>query len=405
MVKLYEHQEAALAKLHNGSILWGGVGSGKSLTGLAYFYIRECQNMTKPKPLFIITTARKRDTGEWEGECARFGLSCDISKSYKKTPVIIDSWNNIRKYVSNTGCFFLFDEQRVIGYGAWTKAFLKITKSNHWILLSATPGDCWMDYLPVFMANGYYKTKSEFISMHVLYNRFNTRYPQIRGYMNEKLLRKHRDDILVGMTYEKKTESHSQHIPVLYDKESYDTVMRRRWNPFEKKPIRDAAELCYVLRHVVNASPERLDEVEWLLRKHGSAIIFYNYNYELDLLRKRLEEIEWPFAEWNGHKHQPVPTGLRWAYLVQYTAGAEGWNCITTDTMIFYSQSYSYKTMIQAAGRIDRINTGFHDLYYYYLTSGSKIDLAMQRSLKNKRNFNESAFAGKFLNPQGVKTE
>ena len=393
-MQLFEHQKAALDRLHNGSILWGGTGSGKSITGLAYYFDKVCENMHKPKDLYIITTARKRDTFEWEGECARFGLSTDPSASYKGTHVAIDSWNNIKKYTSITGCFFIFDEQRVVGYGAWTKAFLKITARNQWILLSATPGDCWMDYLPVFIANGFVKNKTEFQRLYVIYNRFNTRYPQIRGYCNIKQLEKFRDSILVGMSFEKSTVPHNMTIRTGYSKALYDIAMKHRFNPYTEEPIKEASELCYTLRRIVNSDPERANAITRILFEKRRAIIFYNYNYELGILRETLLNISWPFAEWNGQKHEPLPTGGRWAYLVQYTAGAEGWNCIETDTVIFYSQNYSYKTMVQAAGRIDRLNTAYHDLYYYYLTSDSKIDLAMARALKNKKNFNESAFIG-----------
>lgn len=400
-VRLFEHQEAALAKLHNGSILWGGVGSGKSVTGIAYYYIRVCDSMRKPKDLYIITTARKRDTGEWEGELARFGLSCDPEKSYKGVRVVVDSWNNIKKYVDISKCFFLFDEQRVVGYGAWTKAFLKITAKNEWILLSATPGDCWMDYLPVFIANGYFRNKSDFQKQHVLFNRCNTRYPQITGYIGERRLRQLRDEVLVGMSYEKKTVPHHETIISEYSKDIYDQVMKTRWNPYTKEPIREAAELCFVLRRIVNTDEDRIAKVRELLYRHPKAIIFYNFDFELELLRSMIMKINqkdafWKYGEWNGHRHDSLPTGQRWIYLVQYTAGAEGWNCVETDTIIFFSQSYSYKTMVQAAGRIDRLNTGYHDLYYFYFTSNSKIDLAMRRALKNKKNFNESAFVGQF---------
>lgn len=379
MVKLFDYQEAALSKLHNGSILWGGVGSGKSITGIAY-YEKVRRGLKEPLPLYIITTARKRDTGEWEGELTRFCLTAKI-----------DSWNNIRKYVDVKHSFFLFDEQRVVGYGAWTKAFLKIAARNQWILLSATPGDCWMDYLPVFIANGYFKNKTEFQRMHVLYNRFNTRYPQIKGYLNERVLRRYRDEILVGMTYEKHTMPHHIVVKTAYNRKLYDTVMRERVNPFTEAPVKEASELCLTLRRICNEDEDRIDKLLDILLVHRKAIIFYNYDYELELLRETLNDIL-PYAEWNGHKHEKIPEGERWAYLVQYTAGCEGWNCVSTDTIIFYSQSYSYKQMVQAAGRIDRLNTPYTDLYYFHLISMSKIDLAIGRALKNKKNFNERAF-------------
>lgn len=388
MVKLFDYQEAALSKLHNGSILWGGVGSGKSVTGIAY-YEKVRRGLDRPLPLYIITTARKRDTGEWEGDLAKFCLKAKV-----------DSWNNIRKYTDVKQAFFLFDEQRVVGYGAWTKSFLKIAAGNRWILLSATPGDCWMDYLPVFIANGYFRNKTEFQRMHVVYNRFNTRYPQIKGYLNERVLRRYRDEILVGMTYEKKTVPHHIVVKTAYNKKLYDTVMRERINPFTEAPIKEASELCLALRRICNEDADRIDKVLDILLRHSKVIIFYNYDYELEILRQEFIDRNfigqrWPEAEWNGHRHEPIPKGDRWVYLVQYTAGAEGWNCIETDTIIFYSQNYSYKTMVQAAGRIDRLNTGYHDLYYYYLTTDSKIDMAIRRALAGKKSFNESAFAGK----------
>ena len=390
MVRLFEHQQKALNRLHSGSVLCGGVGSGKSITGIAWFWKNKVEGKDSgvgSQDLYIITTARKRDTLEWEKECAAFGISHERDASYNGIMVTVDSWNNIGKYIDISGATFLFDEQRVVGYGAWVKSFLKITKKNDWILLSATPGDTWMDYIPVFIANGFYKNKTEFVRRHVVYNRF-TRYPSVSRFVEEKHLNRLRNDILVNMEFARKTVQHHEKIILPYDRAKYDDVMRRRWNIFKDEPIQEASELCQTLRRIVNSDPGRIECVEWLMEKHSKVIIFYNYDYELEILRK----LHCATTEWNGHKHEPISGGDCWAYLVQYTAGAEGWNCIETDTIIFYSQSYSYKAMVQAAGRIDRINTAYHDLYYYYLTSNSKIDLAMRRALKEKRNFNESAF-------------
>ena len=386
MVRLFDHQKKALEKLHSGSILCGGVGSGKSITGIAWYW-----NDVYPEKhcdLYIITTARKRDTLEWDHECARFGLSQDREISQNGVKVTIDSWNNIGKYEGVKDCCFLFDEQRVVGYGAWVKSFLKITKVNKWLLLSATPGDTWSDYIPVFIANGFYKNKTEFCRRHVIYNRF-ARYPQVSRYVEEKHLNKLRASILVTMDFERQTCAHHERVVCGYDRERYDSVMKLRWNPYKEMPITDAGELCQTLRKIVSCDPERVDKLKEVLEAHPKSIIFYNYDYELEILR----ELDIPKAEWNGHKHEPIPEGNRWIYLVQYTAGCEGWNCVTTDTIIFFSQSYSYKQMVQAAGRIDRLNTPFTDLYYFHLISMSKIDLAIGRALRNKKNFNENAFA------------
>lgn len=403
-LQLYDYQIRAIQKMKNGCILCGGVGSGKSRTALAYYYLcmgGEMESLTggdyipmgdPPKDLYIITTAKKRDSLEWEGELAPFLLSTHEEANLYRNQVIVDSWNNIKKYKEITGAFFLFDEQRVIGSGSWVKSFLKIAKNNQWILLSATPGDTWSDYIPVFIANGFYRNRTVFIDAHVIYSRF-TKYPKIDRYAGTGRLIKLRNSILVHMDFERKTTAHHEDIYVSYDIGCYRDVGRMRWNPYKGEPIINAAELCYVWRRIVNGDESRQTALLEILEHHSKAIIFYNFDYELDILKGLYYGDEVQIAEWNGHRHQPVPDGCeRWVYLVQYTAGAEGWNCITTDTIVFFSQNYSYKIMQQAAGRIDRLNTPFEDLYYYHLKSRSGIDLAISKALKEKKDFNERKF-------------
>lgn len=380
---LYPHQLEAVNKLHNGAILYGGVGTGKSRTALYYYWDRVAKRSSAPL-LYIITTARKRDTKDWEKEAEPFD-SINISA--------VDSWNNIQKYVGVTDAFFIFDEQRVVGYGKWSKAFIKIAKANQWILLSATPGDTWLDYIPVFIANGFYKNKSDFVARHVIYRRFS-KYPVVDRFVGTGILLRHREEILVPMIFEKKTVAHDEVLWCPFDKNAQREILLKRWNIFEGAPIKDAGGLCHVLRRLVNSDPARIQMLKGLILQHPKTIVFYNFNYELQLLREAARDLDIPCAEWNGMKHEPLPEGDRWMYLVQYTAGAEGWNCTTTDTVIFYSQNYSYKIMAQAAGRIDRLNTPFTDLYYYHLCSRSGIDLAIRKAIKEKRIFNESVFCG-----------
>lgn len=387
--------------MKNGCILCGGVGSGKSRTALAYYYEQQGGKvgsddyipMTEPKDLYIITTARKRDTCEWQGELAPFLLSTHPESNYYKNKVVVDSWNNIGKYKDVTNAFFIFDEQRVVGYGAWTKAFLKIAKANPWILLSATPGDTWQDYIPVFIANGFYSNKTDFIDQHVVYD-WRAKYPKIDRYLNTGRLIRLRDRILVTMDFERQTVSHHEDVAVPYNISAYKALMRSRWNPWEERPIETAGELCYSLRKIVNSDESRRTALLELVEDHPKVIVFYNFDYELDILKSLHYGEGVEIAEWNGHKHQPIPDGDKWIYLVQYTAGCEGWNCITTDTIVFYSQNYSYKVMVQAAGRIDRLTTPYTDLHYYHLKSFSGIDLAISKALKEKKNFNEGRFVG-----------
>lgn len=392
-LSLYDHQLSAIDKLESGSILCGGVGSGKSRTALAYYYLKEgkgtleingrgrTREMRIDIPLYIITTAHKRDLAEWELEC-RF---------FPGVEPVVDSWNNIQKYKDVKNAFFIFDEQRVVGYGAWSKAFIRISRSNRWILLSATPGDTWMDYVSVFIANGFYPNKTAFERRHVVYSRF-AKYPKVERYVGVDILEKHRKAILVKMPDTRPTISHHEFVRVPYDAELSARVIKERWDVFRKEPIRDAGSLCLILRRIANAEPKRLSTAIDIIRRAGKCIVFYNYNYELEMLKDALDERGIVYSEWNGHRHEQIPDGEAWAYLVQYTAGAEGWNCTTTDSVLFYSQNYSYKIMQQAAGRIDRMNTPFTDLYYYHLMSSSPIDISIKRAIDHKRNFNERAF-------------
>ena len=401
---LRNYQMAAVHKMKNGCILNGGTGSGKSRTGLYYYFKenggsflnQEFIPMKNPQNLYIITTAMKRDSHEWDGELANYRISTNPDKNelYPGQTVVIDSWNNIKKYIEIKDAFFIFDEDRVTGSGEWVKSFQKIAKNNDWIILSATPGDCWADYIPVFVANGFYKNKTEFCREHVVYSRF-TKYPQIDRYLNVGRLVRLRNRILVDMDFQRTTVQHHMDVYATYDIPK--DAIRNRWDPFKNEPIQQASGLCYVLRRIVNTDESRVVALMEILEKTPRAIIFYNFDYEREILLHLFsddEYIGYEVAEWSGHAHQPVPYADRWIYLVQYTAGCEGWNCISTDTIIFFSQNYSYKVTEQACGRIDRLNTPYRNLYFYHIKSRSGIDMAITKALNKKKKFNERRFAG-----------
>lgn len=404
-LKLYDHQINAIKKMHNGCILNGGTGSGKSLTALGYYYIQNggswdylqggiFKRLKCPKDLYIITTAMKRDTLEWVDELSHFLMSpypdCNY---YPNQTIVIDSWNNIKKYIGVKDAFFMFDEDKVTGSGAWVDAFYKIAKSNDWIILSATPGDTWEQYIPVFIANGFYRNKTEFIREHIVYNPY-TQWRQVQRYLNTGRLIRLRKRILIDMDFDRHTIQHHENVFVKYDKKLYFQAINDRWDPFKNQPIEQAAGLCYVLRQITNTDESRQVALLELVEKHPKVIIFYNFDYELDILKNLYYGEDVEIAEWNGHAHQPIPNSNRWVYLVNYNAGAEGWNSVQTNCIIFYSQTYSYKTLNQACGRIDRINTKFIDLYYYHLKSRSGIDLGISKALSKKKKFNEGKFVG-----------
>ena len=398
---LFPYQMDAVKKMRNGCILNGGVGSGKSRTGLYYYFKEQGGSidpdyipMREPKDLYIITTAMKRDTYEWLKELENYKMSVDPSRSQYKNKVVVDSWQVITKYENVENAFFIFDEDRVTGFGVWVKAFLKIAKKNDWIILSATPGDTWEQYIPVFIANGFYKNKTEFSREHIIYSRF-TKYPKIDRYVNQGRLIRLRNRILIDMDFDRQTQAHHEDIFCKYDAFKYKEVTKTRWDPYKNEPIQQASGLCYILRRIVNEDESRQKALLDLYKDHPRMIIFYNFDYELEILKNLDYGEDVEIGEWNGHKHQPVPFNRKWVYLVQYTAGCEGWNCIETDTMVFYSQNYSYKVMAQASGRIDRLNTSYKDLYYYHLKSRSGIDLAIARALNEKKTFNETRWVGR----------
>lgn len=377
VAKLYSHQEEALGLLQSGKVLVGGVGSGKSRVGASW-----ALSQADESKIIVITTARKRDSLEWEGEFAALGA--DFEK------VTIESWNNVARFDSNSGLVYIFDEQRIVGNGAWVQSFLKIAKNNSWILLSATPGDTWLDYVPLFIANGYYKNRTEFAERHIVWDRF-AKYPKVKRYLDTGLLEARRRKILVPMPAERHTRRNRSYIPMGYDKEMYEFIAKKRVDPWTEEPYRNAAGVCYGLRKCVNSDRSRVDHIRLVARKRKKLIVFYNFNYERDILLELRDEFT--VAEWNGHNHEPIPSTDSWVYLVQYTAGAEGWNCVETDTIVFYSLNYSWKILEQAEGRIDRINTPFTDLHYFYFFSESGIDSAIRKAVQEKGVFNERIFA------------
>lgn len=385
---LQPHQKTALTLLGNGKILWGPVGSGKSRVAAAY-YVKEHGRERDDRDVYVITTAKKRDSKDWEGEFARFVVGAHADSTMHGI-LTVDSWNNIDKYREVEDAFFIFDEQRLVGSGAWVKAFLKIARNNRWILLTATPGDTWLDYIPVFIANGFYRHRTEFKREHVIYSSW-TKFPKVDRYVGEAKLLKNRNKILVHMRYPTERVRHESTISVEHNEELVQSVLKNRWHIYKNQPIKDIAELLGVLRRVVNSDPSRYKAVEELLEQHPRMVLFYNFNYELDILRRFGNTVE--VAEWNGWKHEEIPTSEQWLYLVQYVAGSESWNCVETDTISFYSLTYSYKNWEQAHGRIDRLNSPFLDLFYYALRSKAGIDAAIWRSLKAKKNFNVGSFS------------
>ena len=381
MYSLKPHQTKSLEKLQNGSVLYGGVGSGKSVIALAYYVRHE-----KPRRLIVITTAKKRESLEWRKD-ALFGFG--IYPADEEGGVLtVDSWNNIEKYSEVHDAFFIFDEQRIVGSGAWVKAFLRITGHNRWILLSGTPGDTWMDYVPLFLAHGFFRNRTEFLTTHVRMTNY-AGYPQITGYYGEHILKRLRAQILVHVPYTPTAKRVQKTVTVPYDQEAYLKLLKTRWNARTDKPVETASELFSEARRILYSDPSRLAHVRTILAEQKRAIVFYSFNYELEILRTLADEIE--VAEWNGAKHEEIPQTDRWAYLVQYTAGSEGWNCITTNTVIFYSLPSSYRKLEQAMGRIDRMNTPYQFLHYHLILSGAPLDRKNLKVLGEKKSFTLSA--------------
>lgn len=374
-IRLYDNQREAIFKLDSGKVLKGGVGSGKTITALCYYF-----TFHRDKKLIVLTTAKKRDTRDWEEEAEAVGIK----------DICVDSWNNIKKYLDKTGYFFIFDEQRVSGIGKWSECFIKIAKKNKWILLTATPGDNWLDYMSIFIANGFYRNKTDFRKQHVIYDPF-VNYPKVKRYVNERKLQYFRNKVLVIMDDNRKTIRCPQYVRCKYDKESYSIVLDRRWDILKNKPIKNPSRVTQLARYIVNIDVSRIKATKEIFKEIDKLIVFYNYDYELFILENLCRQSEKPYAQWNGHKHEEIPKSDKWIYLVHYSS-AEGWNCIETNYILFYSLNYSYKVMEQAEGRIDRLNTPFVDLHYIYMIAPSSIDNSIMAALNRKKKFNEDSW-------------
>lgn len=382
-ITLTDSQAATVKELSSGNILVAGVGSGKTYTSIAW-----ASQYLPERELIVITTAMNRNKGAWHESIEACGI----------TDYTVDSWNNIHKYQHKETCVFIFDEQRVVGYGKWSRSVINISrKDNVWILASATPGDTWMEYITVFIANGFYKNKTEFLYNHVEWMP-HVKFPMVKQYHSIELLEKYRDSIIVTMVVDRHTKRHKHYTYCQYDVMDYKTVGETLINPYTEYPIQSASELSQTLRRIVNESEDRQNKALEMMRSIDKLIIFYNYNYELELLRELAKLTGKHLYEYNGHKHEFVGKEKQWIYLVQYTAGAEGWNCITTDSILFYSVNHSYKKMEQAMGRIDRMNTPYTSLHYYFMTSKATIDMATLRAINNKKEFNESLWVRKRFN-------
>ena len=376
---LFSHQEEALGRLENGKILVGGVGSGKSLVGAAWA-------SSMDRDVYVITTARKRDLKEWESEFDLLGGG--------QSNLTVASWNQIKNYSEVSGAVFIFDEQRLIGNGTWVKSFLRIAKRNKWILLSATPGDTWMDYVPVFIANGYYRNRTEFLDKHVVWDRF-AKYPKVSRYVQTDLLEARRRKVVVPMPVDRHTKRNREYLFLPYDKDIYTMVRKTRQDPETGEPLLNAAGVCLALRKVYENPSKRDDYVFDIYQRSRRIVVFDNVDYEREHLLTLKSKAT--VAEWSGHAHESIPNTDEWIYLVQYTAGAEGWNCTLTDTIVFYSLNYSWRILEQSEGRIDRINTPYTNLRYYYLATNSSIDKGILEAIQTKKAFNEPVFVQNFL--------
>lgn len=403
-VNLRQFQHECVQALRSGKVLAAGVGAGKSIMAL-YWYVTKCctvrtshnangelfQIMPGSPDLVIITTAKKRDNHEWDDELYRYALhQGENSKKMGRVHVTIDSWNNITKYV-DTSAVFIFDEQRAIGSGAWSKAFVRIARRNPWVMLSATPADTWSDWCPIFVADGFYRNRTEFFRRHAVYSRY-TKYPRIDRWIDEDYLNRCRDRVLVTCEVPRETERVVHQLTCAYDKETVRKAMKTRWNPETEEPFLNATELCFYLRRVIDTDPTRLSYAAHVVRDHRKVIIFYTLRAELEQILKLEEVTGVPVYQYNGGRHDDLPQGNSWVYAVQFQAGSEGWNCTSCNTVLYWSLPYSYKQAEQAAGRIDRLDTSYKTLNYYIMRSFAPLDLGIIRALRNKENFNASGF-------------
>ena len=400
-------QENCLERLSTGKVLAADTGAGKSIMSLAWYLSKECASdehslksgakawtLYHGSPdLYIITTPKKRDSEEWESDLSKFNLvKGRNSKEMGEVNIFIDSWNNIKKYTEIKNSVFIFDEQRAVGSGTWAKSFVKIAKQNHWIMLSATPGDTWSDWCPLMIAKGYYPNRTAFFNKHAVYNPY-VKYREIIRWDNTDELEYYRSKMLVTCRMEKKTTRHFEEVIAdCSNKYEVKRAYKERTNPKTGEPFKSASELCAYTRNIINTDPTRSAVGLKIIQMYDRIIIFYTLTDELEGIKWACNKAGRKMYFYNGEIHDQVPTGNNWAYIVQYTAGSEAWNCTTCNAMLFWDLTYSYKQFKQATGRIDRLNTPYSDLYYYAIRSYMPLDLAIRRALREKKDFNSRGF-------------
>lgn len=374
-VTFKDYQKRAINQMHNGCILCGGVGAGKSLTSLGYI-----DKVYPSGTVYIITPARKRNTGEWFDDIRKNDMD--------ETRFVVDSWNNLSKYKDVKDAFFLFDEQKVSGKGTWAKSLIRIAKSNQWILLSATPGDTYDDYATVLIANGFVRNRTTWYDEYCVTK--SQPFFHIVDHKNKDVIDMMIRRIFIKMDYQSDKKRIERVIPIQARSagEEKEILMTHK-APGAQMPFTTfAAAIAYVRMNCYDKS-KKTEALRKIIEKHKKIIVFYNFLSEKLEIERAAIDANVTINFYNGQRHDPIPDTDEWVYGVQYNSGAEAWNCITTNAMVFYSPNYSYKTMEQAHGRIDRVNSPYECLYYYMLLNELNIDNKVMNALSSKKDFNE----------------
>ena len=141
-------------------------------------------------------------------------------------------------------------------------------------------------------------------------------------------------------------------------------------------------------------SKDKLQAFQELLEStNDRLIVFYNFNAELEALKGICDSVERPYSVVNGeskdlyaYEHESGSITL-----IQYQAGAMGLNLQKANKIVYFTPPLSSELFEQSKKRIHRVGQS-KTCFYYYLTCGGSIEEKIYRTLAMRKSYTEALF-------------
>lgn len=132
---------------------------------------------------------------------------------------------------------------------------------------------------------------------------------------------------------------------------------------------------------------------ELLQSTNDRLIVFYNFNAELQELKKICKDLDKPTSEVNGHCKDltAYETEDNSVTLIQYQAGAMGLNLQQANKIIYFTLTDKSELFEQSKKRIHRIGQDKPCFYYILICKGSVEEVVLD-TLKMRKDFTDELF-------------